>query len=294
MLGKLLKHEFIATSKYFIPLFLTALILTPLTRLATNLSFLQNGVLQVIPITFSILYVIALIFMGAIAFVIITYRFYKNMVTEEGYLTHTLPVKASSHIWTKITASCIWLFLSILVTLTSIFVFFITPERWNSLCNDFSTLFQDFSTIPNSGFKTNFILFLVELFFIVFVACIVSILFIYASISIGQVLIKSHRVLGSFVAAIIMYIITSIFSLIACIPFFLSFSKKAYTIARTIDETTITTHSSQIEVEFEQSLELFKLMTHNLLPFLLLGSILLSIVYFIISNYIMKKHLNLE
>lgn len=292
MLGKLLKHEFIATSKYFIPLFLTALILTPLARLTTNLSFLQNGILQAIPITFSILYVIALISMGAISFVIITYRFYKNMVTEEGYLTHTLPVKASSHIFTKITTSCIWLFLSILVILTSIFGFFITPDRWHSLCNDFSTMFQDFSSIPNSGFKTNFILLLIEMFLLLFVACIVSILFIYASISIGQLLIQSHRVLGSFVAAIIMYIITSIISFIVCVPFFLSFSKKVYTIAQTINETIITTYSSHIELE--QSLEIFKLVTHTLLPFLLLGSIVLSIIYFIISNYIMKKHLNLE
>lgn len=292
MLGKLLKHEFIATSKYFIPLFLTALILTPLARLTTNLSFLQNGILQAIPITFSILYVIALISMGAISFVIITYRFYKNMVTEEGYLTHTLPVKASSHIFTKITTSCIWLFLSILVILTSIFGFFITPDRWHSLCNDFSTMFQDFSSIPNSGFKTNFILLLIEMFLLLFVACIVSILFIYASISIGQLLIQSHRVLGSFVAAIIMYIITSIISFIICVPFFLSFSKKVYTIAQTINETIITTYSSHIELE--QSLEIFKLVTHTLLPFLLLGSIVLSIIYFIISNYIMKKHLNLE
>lgn len=287
MLGKLLKHEFKATSRYFIPLFLVALLLTPLTRMATSIPLLQERYLQVIPVTLSIAYVTILICMIGIAFVIITYRYYKNMITDEGYLTHTLPVKATTQIISKLITSCIWLFFSFIVIITSIICFFITPKGWNEFWNVWSEFLAEVSTLTNSPLSKTIVIFFIELLILIILSIIYTILFIYAAISIGQVLLKTHRVLGSFLAGLILYIVNGIVSFSVTIPMLTRFSIK------TANMYNITGNLSY-EQEVELSLEVFQLLTKSVLPYMIFVIILFGAVHFFLSAYITQKHLNLE
>lgn len=291
MLGKLLKHEFKATSRYFIPLFLVALILTPLTRIATNIPLLQEKFLKIIPITLTITYVAILICMLGISLVIITFRYYKNMVTDEGYLTHTLPVKSTTHIISKLISSCIWLFFSVVVMMTSIFCFFITPERWNDLWNGWSNFLAEASKLTRYPLGSKIIVFLIELLILIILAIICTILFIYAAISIGQVLLKTHRVLGGFLGGLMLYIGSSIVAFSITMPMLTYFSLK--TVELTEDLYSISNNLS-LEQEFELSMEVFQLLTTTLLPYTMFVSILFGAVYFFLSAFITRRHLNLE
>ncbi len=54
-------------------------------------------------------------------------RFNKNLLSDEGYLMHTLPVKPWKHIASKLLASMLWMIGSVVVALISILV--ITYEK---------------------------------------------------------------------------------------------------------------------------------------------------------------------
>lgn len=51
----------------------------------------------------------------AIAFVLVIWRYYKNLYSPEGYLTHTLPVHPSQLLWSKLLVGFVWTALSYLV-----------------------------------------------------------------------------------------------------------------------------------------------------------------------------------
>ncbi len=116
MLGKLLKHEAIATGRIMLPL-LGAMVL--LAGMA-NLSYLgvqatDSGLLHT-PLYF----IIGLFFLGLFAALVLTVvlliqRFYKNLLKDEGYLMFTLPVSVHALVWAKLLVACLWLLLCALV-----------------------------------------------------------------------------------------------------------------------------------------------------------------------------------
>jgi type IV secretory pathway VirB3-like protein len=86
MLGKLLKYEFKATSRIFLPMFGALLIVAAFSRLFMSLSF---DVPSVIGVTVSVIMIIGIIVM---TFLLTIQRFNKNLLGSEGYLMFTLPV----------------------------------------------------------------------------------------------------------------------------------------------------------------------------------------------------------
>ena len=91
MLGKLLKYEFRATARLFLPIYAAIAILAGLMLLlralpddATGVSFLTFMV--------GLLYVVAAFGLFVTTVVVLVSRFYKNLLGAEGYLMFTLPV----------------------------------------------------------------------------------------------------------------------------------------------------------------------------------------------------------
>lgn len=262
MLGKLLKHEFRATSRFFLPLFIAALIMTPITRLITSLDIFE-GYLKLIPGMFTGLYVLVLLAIAVISFVIIIIRFYRNMVTDEGYLMHTLPVKPSQHIWSKTIVACFWTVASIAMILLSIFLFFVTPDR----LRQFSNFYNEVMDVVKAEISTGmFNLLVFEFIIILILGVIGNVFYIYASIAIGQV-ISRHRIIGAFAAAIILNIITQVISTILMVPVMLATGLNA-------DNP--------------------KIVANAYFPISIVFSIIITIAYYIIINHVMTKKLNLE
>ena len=111
MLAKLIKHEFKATARIFLPILGTVLVLTGAAALTVKLGgilVLPGGtgwggpVLGLASGLLCLLTFIAMMAMMTAAVVVTIQRFYKNLLGDEGYLMFTLPVTPAQHITAKL------------------------------------------------------------------------------------------------------------------------------------------------------------------------------------------------
>ena len=125
--------------------------------------------------------------------VLMVYRFYKNLMTDEGYLMFTLPVSRSLLIWSKLIVSMAWGILSaVLAALMWTMVLSVTGGE-----NLFAGIFRGLRSLMESlsGNATGCIVGLVVL---LLAAGLASYLRFYAAISLGHSF-SNHKLLLSVV-----------------------------------------------------------------------------------------------
>lgn len=126
MLRKLLKHEFRATGRVMLPLYLVLLV----TALGSNLAgrgMFGSGhrVLSLLGVLIVTAFGIAIVGVLVMSFILMIQRFYKNLLQDEGYLMLTLPVSVHQHIWSKLIVSVVWFAATILaITVAALIVAF--------------------------------------------------------------------------------------------------------------------------------------------------------------------------
>lgn len=265
MLGKLIRHELKATARYFLPLFLIAIVLTPITRFTLWIGN-YPPILQFIPTVIVFIYVASLIVVASASILLIIYRFYRSMVTEEGYLMHTLPVSTESHIFSKLTVASIWTLSSWLVIILSICGMFFTQERFSTVTQKISYVWYQIQTTVNSSLL---VLFIIEIVFLLLLGVFTAPLIYYASIAIGQVISK-NKILGSIIGYFIIQIVSQIIGVIIMVP--LGFYG---------DRISDTANSLGFFANF-------------FFPFTILFAVITQLILFGITDYIFKKKLNLE
>ena len=113
MLRKLMKHEFRATGRIMLPLYLILL------ATAIGANFSTRGLLetdyQVLDLLVGLLVVafaVAIIAVCVMSMVVMVQRFYKNLLQDEGYVMMTLPVSVHQQVWSKLIVSAVWFALS--------------------------------------------------------------------------------------------------------------------------------------------------------------------------------------
>lgn len=116
MLGKLFKYEIKDTSR-LIPFFYL------ITAVMAGLSLL-SGKLELgwFKATSSVLLLLVGISVFVVTLVVICMRFYKNLYSNEGYLSFTLPLKPHLHLVSKAIVSFGWMLLSVIISMGAIFV----------------------------------------------------------------------------------------------------------------------------------------------------------------------------
>ncbi|MBQ8961431.1 MAG: hypothetical protein IJ071_09535 [Ruminococcus sp.] len=129
MLGKLIKHEYIYIIKTFTPVYIVYLIAALLVRCFTFLAdsdFEPEGAFgfTIVAVVFCITTVFGFLaaFMAMMTIVSNVRRFKKNMFSDEGYLTNTLPVTATEHIAAKVIAGATNYIISFIVLFIGIFI----------------------------------------------------------------------------------------------------------------------------------------------------------------------------
>lgn len=275
MLGKLLKYEIKATGRIFLPMYVAVLFFAGINKLfmitklsKSHLDFLAN-------ITIFI-YVMIILATFTLTFVVMIQRFYKNLLGDEGYLMFTLPVKPSAHILSKMITSMMWLIISAVVTILSVFILIADQ----SFFQDLGQAMQELSRVFNQAFGSSGGLIIAELIIITIVSIFSSTLMIYASIAIGHTVSNNHKVLASFgsymVITVIMQIITS---LITAIPVMTN-------MANWMDMANADT--------MEAAFDLIRYMSQMFLPITLAIDLLFGVLFFLVTNYIFTKKLNLE
>lgn len=109
MLRKLIKHEFRATGRIMLPMYLVLL----LTALGANFSargMLDSSyaALDILGVLLAMAFGFAIVGVFVVTFWLMVQRFYKNLLQDEGYLMMTLPVSVHQHIWAKVIVSAVW------------------------------------------------------------------------------------------------------------------------------------------------------------------------------------------
>lgn len=261
MLNKLLKHELKTTAKLLVPIYLILLVFTMMNRIVLNLHIFK-GYLSIIPALITAAYVISIIAVIMVSSIYMIARFYKNLLTDEGYLMFTLPVKSCQLINAKLLISIFWTIAGIIAVIASVLVVSSTPGELSRFLAELKSVRNELQT--QFGSKTT--LLIAEFMISMILGLINTILMIYVSIAIGQ-LFNSHKIIGSFVAYV-------------CISVILQF---AITILAYI--------AGQI---YDQNINDLMVVPNLILPCIIFFISVLSLVYYFVTAYIFKKKLNLE
>ncbi len=210
MLGKLVKHDFIATWKVPVSLdaalialgILTAVVMYTIPHTSESIG------LSIFMFSFIGLYYIGIIAANVVTIIYLVIRYYKNLYTSEGYLTFTLPVKTDMIIHSKVITGAVWLFLSYICTIISIIIvgsgFVKTMNVPKEELMAAFTEMSSFMGFTDPGFRILLILMFL-------ITPVVGVLCMYFCISIGQ-LWQNHKILGAVLCIIGLHIFNQLVS----------------------------------------------------------------------------------
>lgn len=212
MLGKLVKYDFKALSKFLLLTHGFTLLFSAVVRI------LFPSIKESIVFAFAlIVYMLLLMAVCFSTYIIIAVYFYKNLFTDEGYLTRTLPVSRGSHLLSKTIAGTCWAILDFLVIMFSVGILTYFPELWREAFRHQGEIMTALGLPADFGLAKLGAAF----FLLACIQCLSSVLIIYVSISIGQ-LVPSHKVLSSiavyFAISTALSILGIVFSIIFLSP----------------------------------------------------------------------------
>lgn len=251
MLGKLLKYEFKATSRIFLPIYAAILLVALVNRLVrlTSSELAFNLTTIVLVGLFAAL--------GVLTIIGVVQRFKKNLLSDEGYLMFTLPVSSKKLIMSKLITTTIWTAISGVVAIVATLILAADQNFFNNLQQ---VLIEIIDYLTHRFKVTKELWMILEAPFILLFSYTSFILTIYISLSTAQLpRFNKHRGIMSFVA---FFVITTLIQWIGVI-------------------------CSQIFIPVADN-ELF------IMTIVLIASIGLNVILFFGTDFILRKHLNLE
>lgn len=272
MLSKLIGYEFKATRRIFLPAFGVVLLLSLLNGIFIAL---PEGVMDHISAPFGIVmtvYVFALFAVCVLSLAYMINRFYKNLLGDEGYLMFTLPARPSQLIWSKCIVSTVWMILTTLLCCVSLFVLTVPVLLSGDFDFNWSMFWSQFHISWSAivqRFGANLFAVPLEVIVLGILWVMNFCLHIYACLSIGG-LANRHRLGWSFLAYLAFAVVTEIV---------LTFG--AFCVSKILPDNLFATWSSTAQMHL------------TLIGFILLTVICMA-VNFLITNYLLKKHLNLQ
>lgn len=224
MLTKLMKHEFRATARVMLPLYLVTILLALMTRASTLWTKMVTfegltgqSFLALLSGIIAVGFVLALIATFVVAVVLTIQRFRSNLMADEGYVMFTLPVSTHSLVWSKLIVSTVWFLGAVIIDIVAMMTLVADLAMFQELGRVFAEISQQL-TAYNLG---NGILFLVELVVLFVVVCLAACLDFYAPLAIGHSFAQ-HKMLLSVAFFFAIQVATQIISgtlLMAGVPF---------------------------------------------------------------------------
>ena len=187
MLGKLLKHEWNATARRY-GLFYLVLGIITILAIVVHAIPVDHFLFTIGEVSFLILYILVLCGVVFCSTGMAVVRFYKNMVSDEGYLTFTLPAKVEQLVFSKFLVAAGWQIITIvLITLSLLSVFVVGHVEWSAFCEGMSFVMDEMGVIlPVFGCM-------------LLVSTMYQLLLYYLSIAVGQ-LFGNYKILASVIA----------------------------------------------------------------------------------------------
>ncbi|MDD4796374.1 MAG: hypothetical protein PHO66_01235 [Eubacteriales bacterium] len=272
MLGKLLRYEIKSTARLFLPLYAALAVLGLLNRLFLSISRLPAAsfVLSLPAATGTAIYALTVMAAFVMTFVVMIQRFYKSLLGDEGYLMFTLPVSPAQHLVAKLTVSCLWIFASMAVTAVSLLIMLANGQFFNSLSAGLASALQHLMQFdPNA---VTWAALGAEFVALAILGTLSSILMIYFSISLGQ-LSNRYKLLTAVGAYLGVNAVLQALSTLLTLP--MAFPAVADAIESFFSAYPIAS-------------------LHVAAGAGLLGALLLCAAFFLGTNYLLSKKLNLE
>lgn len=275
MLSKLIKYDMKALNRFLIVMHGFLLLSAILGRflLTGRISFSKpDETTQLLLALSFILYVLIITGVSFGTQLVIVVRFYKNLFSDEGYLSHTLPVSTGQHLLSKTITGTIWCVADILLLFLSMWIVAATP----SVVNAFNT--HKTEVLEVLGFTGSFSAssLIAAIALLLFIGGLSGIIMLYASVAMGQ-LFPNHRILGAVVSYFILSTVISIFTLLAM---------------------TVTGFFTQyIPVGYRESISTsfnFSEYMLYLTKFTIVISVIISAILYIFTYYVIKKKTNLQ
>ncbi|MDE7273849.1 MAG: hypothetical protein K2N95_12435 [Lachnospiraceae bacterium] len=285
MLGKLLKYEWRGLRMPFIILLI---VLASTTVLTCSVILTINPKYDETVTWFSTMALMLSIFLYYFGFIgciigivlVVAIRFYKTCYTDQGYLTHTLPVSTKLLLSAKILAAFVTELLMILAIAASVVIIIqVTVHHVISFFPDYSYdeftrmfmrelsyVFQDFKDELGISFG----LYIVYWIIILLVSMFSNIVTIFGCVSLGQLYAK-HRVIGAILAYFAQLFIMRILSYFASLPMY----------------------SRILTSDYNSDVTFFSLVSPTMTLTLIL-TILMAVAMYFVNLHMMTKRLNLE
>lgn len=288
MLKKLCKYEFRSIGRTLIPIYIAVIAVSIITSFTMGINIeynrnynniLDGGVnlvyqLQgIFTVVMSLTYFAVMVALFVLTFVIILQRFYKGLLCDEGYLMFTLPVKPWQLITSKGITAFVMCILSCIVSCISIFIMVIgvAEDRWILLAQMFSFKNWGMFFVRLNEVVPLWGLYALEIIVYIIVGSLASLYQVYVSMAIGH-LAKKNRIIMSVVAYIVISMILSFVS--GLFGVFGAF--------------TIQASQNYFSIHIGEAF------LHALLIFSIIISIIECVVFFVITERILSKKLNLE
>lgn len=284
MLGKLLKYENKVLSKILLPLGIGVLLVSLFGSLMMKLNlsvshWLQNNttlvtMIQAVTGTFFAFALIAIVSASFVCFFILMQRYYKNLFTDEGYLTFTLPVKVRDILFSKVLAGVLWSVFVMLCTLIGVFLISLFGTTRSLINTAALEWIRDAWQALIQLRVTDMSLPLLVLQVVLLMLCSVfeQFLLIYLAITLGNQVAKKHKVLGAVLMYFVVYMICQGINMVLMIAI--------GTVFGGIDALVTITPTNAL--------------FHWFLLFATLLVVVYSVVFFCINHHIVKNKLNLE
>lgn len=220
MLGKLLKHEWRATARRYGLFYLILASITLFTAIIhaipVNNIFYTMGETALI-----VMYVISLFGVIFCSTGMAIVRFYKNMVSDEGYLTFTLPAKVEQLVFAKFLVAFVWQVVTVVLCLLSLLGVFVVGHI------SFAEFSEGVSYITDQ-FGSMLPVFIV----IMLIGMMNQLMIYYLSMAIGQ-RFGTYKILASIIAycalsfaieLVLMFIILGIFGAVGFVEMSMAMS----------------------------------------------------------------------
>jgi hypothetical protein len=207
MLKKLFIYEWKAFWKVPAVINICLLIMTVvgIVSLISPFWTLECEIMDVLMFTALMLYYLSIIAGSIAVCVYIAVRYYKNIYTDEGYLTNTLPVTPRQLILSKLFVSTIWNAITSIVIAISVFLlvhFALVTHTDINIFSEIGTLWTEAMTMLDSNAKIEWFFFLFSLLLLLIISPFFSNIMMYSSIALGQMFTK-HKIAGAVIWFII-------------------------------------------------------------------------------------------
>lgn len=212
MLKKLIKHEFRATGRIMWPAFAGMLVLSLAMRLAQAVLTSPDSLwlLDDISMIVTVVFVFGLIAMCLAPMVLSAVRFKSHVLSDEGYLTMTLPVSVHQLLASKLLVSAVWYAAAFVLFVLAIGLVVFSVSDWNTILRGavdvFRMLFAQ-TTVP----MLDVALCCIELLLVCVLAVTVLSLMLYAGFAVGYSFDRHKRLL-SVVACIVLFWFTQLWN----------------------------------------------------------------------------------